>query len=75
MMLEKVDDLVSLFLNNNWIYQTKHSRSEEEMRIKAELHILAVLKVLSHHSPFCTLRIDTNICASEHHYFFHYFYD
>ncbi len=73
MTLEKVDDLVSLFISNNWIYQTKHCRSEEEMHIKAELHILAVLKVLGHHSPFRTLRIDTNICASEHRTFFHHF--
>ena len=69
MTLEKVDDLVSLFISNNWIYQTKHCRSEEEMHVKAELHILAVLKVLGHHSPFRTLRIDTNICASEHRFF------
>ena len=43
------------------------------MHVKAELHILGVLKVLGHHSPFRTLRSDTNICASEHRSFFHFF--
>jgi hypothetical protein len=41
-----VDGLVSHFVNNEWIYQTKYCRLEEEMNVKAELLILGVLKVL-----------------------------
>ncbi len=71
--LEKIDGLVSLFMDENWVYKTKHCRSEEELFVKTELHIMAVMRVLGHHSPFRTLSVDTNICASEHRSFFHSF--
>ena len=68
--LEKIDDLVTLFISENWVYQTKHCHSEEELFVKTELYILGVMRVLGHHSPFRTLSVDINICASEHCSFF-----
>jgi len=75
MPLDKIDNLVSRFMENGWVCQTKHSRSEEEIIIKVELRILGVLKVLGHHSPFRTLKSDTHILMCEHHAFFHFFID
>ena len=73
--LAKVDDLVARFVNNGWIYQSNHCRSEEEMYVKAELLILGVLKVLGHHAPFHTLKTDTKISPSRHRLFFQFFID
>jgi hypothetical protein len=75
MPLDKIDDLVSRFMQNGWVCQTKHCWSEEEMIIKLELRILGMLKVLGHHSPFRTLKSDTNILTCEHCAFFHFFID
>ena len=70
MPLKKIDDLVSLHIENDWVCQTKHCKSEEEMFIKLELGILGVLKVLRHNASFRTLKSDTNISDKEHHTFF-----
>jgi hypothetical protein len=75
MPLHKKDNLVSHFMENGWVRQTKHSQNEEEMIIWLELRILGVLKVLGHHCPFRTLKSDTNISTCEHHTFFHFFID
>jgi len=75
MPLEKIDDLVSLCVENNWIHQTKHCRSNEEMVLRLELHILGILKVLGHNAPFRTLKTDTNISDKEHRLFFNAFID
>jgi hypothetical protein len=66
MPLKKIHDLVSLFLENGWVCQTKHCKSEDEMMTKLELHILGVLKVLGHNAPFRTLKSNTNISDNEH---------
>ena len=73
MPLKKIDDIVSLFFENEWVHQTKHCNSYEEMKIKLELRILGVLKVLGHNAPFRTLKSDTNISTSEHRSFFKLF--
>ena len=70
MPLKKIDDLVSLYIESNWVRQTKHCKSEEEMFIKLELRILGVLKVLGHNAPFRTLKSDTNISDKKHRTFF-----
>ena len=71
----KVDDLVSLFVRNGWIYQSKQCLSEKEMYVKAELLILGVMKVLGHHAPFRMLKTDTKISPSQHRSFCHFFID
>ena len=71
MPLTKVDNLVTLFFENGWIYQTKHCYSEEEMRIKAKLMILGIVKVLGHHATFQTLPANTRIPEKHHRIFFH----
>lgn len=75
MPLYNVDDLVSLFVENEGVHQTKCCQSEDEMIIKLELCILAVLKGLGHHSPFRTLKSNTNISTEEHHVFYYFFID
>jgi hypothetical protein len=70
MPLQKIDYLVSLFIDNEWFYKTKHCKTEEEMIIKLELRILGALKVISHNAPFRTLQSDTNISDKEHRSFF-----
>ena len=73
MPLSKIDDVVStlsLFVENRWVYQTKHCKSEEEMIIKLELRIPGALKVIGHNALFHTLQSDTNISEKEHHDFF-----
>jgi hypothetical protein len=70
MPLKKIDDLVSLFLKNGWVHQTKHCKSKDKMMTKLELRILDLLKVLGHNAPFRTLKSDTNILDKEHRNFF-----
>jgi hypothetical protein len=50
MSLVKIDDLVSLYVENGWVQQTKHCKSEEEMMTRLGLHVMGVLKVLGHNS-------------------------
>jgi hypothetical protein len=71
--LTKVDELVSRFIENGWVYETKHCKSVEEMYVRTELFILGSLKVLASHSPFRTLKVDTEISFEEHRKFFHLF--
>jgi hypothetical protein len=52
---------------------TKHCKTEEEMMVKLELLLLAVLKVLGHNALFRTLQSDTNISDKEHRDFFKQF--
>lgn len=73
--LKKVDDLVNLFLEKGWIRYTKHCGNDAQLRVKAQLLILATLNVLGHHSPFRTLTSNTEICPSDHRKFFHLFLD
>jgi len=73
MPLTKVDDLVTPFFDNGWIYQMKHCHSEEEMWNKAELMILGILKMLGHHALFRTLPADTRISEKHHQIFVHSF--
>ena len=49
--MTKVDDLVSQFVENGWVYETKHCKLEEEMFVRMELFILGALKVLASHAP------------------------
>jgi len=37
MPLKKIDNMVSLFIDSEWFYKTKHCKTEEEMIIKLEL--------------------------------------
>ncbi|KAL3797257.1 hypothetical protein HJC23_004549 [Cyclotella cryptica] len=71
--LTKADELVSRFVENGWVYETKHCKSEEEMYVRTELFILGALKVLASHAPFSTLKVDTEISFEEHRKFFHLF--
>ena len=73
MPLVKIDELVSIYIENGWVRMTKHCKSEEEMMVKLELRLLAVLKVLGHNAPFRTLQSDTNISDKEHRVFFKQF--
>ena len=69
---------MKIFLDREWIKETRHCqgpRGRTAVHIKAQLLILGALNVLGHHSPFRTLRVDTEICASEHRAFFHLFLD
>ncbi len=75
MPLTKIDDIVSLFIEKGWVYQTKHCKCEKEMTIKLELRILGALKVIGHNAPFRTLQSDTNISDKEHRNFFKTFID
>jgi hypothetical protein len=52
MPLKKIDDMVSLFNNSEWVYKMKHCKTKEEMIIKLELGILGALKVFSHTALF-----------------------
>ena len=70
MPLHKIDDILSLFVEKEWVYQTKHCKCEKEMIIRLELRILGVLKVIGHNAPFRTLQSDTNISDKEHRLFF-----
>jgi hypothetical protein len=70
MLLQKIDDILSLFVEKEWVYQTKHCKCEKEMIIRLELQILGVLKVIGHNAPFQTLQSDTNISDKEHRLFF-----
>jgi hypothetical protein len=70
MPLKKNDDLVLLYIQNGWVCQTKHCKSDEEMIIRLELRIMGVLKVLGHNAPFRTLKSTTNISEKEHCMFF-----
>ena len=70
MPLKKIDDMVSLFIDSEWFYKTKHCKTEEEMIIKLKLRILGALKVISHNAPFWTLQSNTNISDKEHRSFF-----
>ncbi len=70
MPLKKIDDLVSLYVQNGWVRRTKHCKSDEEMIISLELRILGALKVLGHNAPFRTLKSNTNISDKEHRMFF-----
>ena len=71
--LDKMEELVELFLSNGWIRRTQHCRDDHTLRVKAELLILSCLKVLSHATPFRCLTNDTNISFTEHRLFFHKF--
>ena len=72
MPLVEIDDLVSLYVENGWVRQTKHCKSEEEMMIRLELHFMGVLKVLGHNALFRTLKntqifqIRSIACSSKH---------
>jgi len=69
MPLKKIDDLVSLYIQNGWVHRTKHCKSDEEMIIDLELRIMGALKVLGHNAPFRTLKCNTNISDKEHRMF------
>ena len=73
--LKKVDELVSRFLDEGWIWKTRRINDDATLRLRAELLILGALSVLAHHTPFRKLRCDTEISTSEHRAFFHHFID
>lgn len=60
MPLEEVYDLVFLFMEIKWVLPRKYSHSDVDVIIKLE-RILAMLKVLSYHSLFRTLKSETTL--------------
>ena len=71
--LSKVDELVSIFLENDWVPKSRWPETDEEIKAKAELLIMSVLNVLGHNNPFRVLRSNTEIGLKRHHAFFHHF--
>ena len=55
MPLTKIDDIVSLFIEKGWVYQTKHCKCEKEMTIKwsCECWVLLKLLVITLHLELC----------------------
>jgi hypothetical protein len=75
MPLDKIDNIVTRFMENKWVRITKHCRNEEEMIVRLELRILGLFKVLGHYCPFRTLKSDTNISTCKNRAFFHFSID
>ena len=76
MPLYKVDNLVERFISEGWVYLSRHCRSDEQLKKRTELMILGSLAVLAGTvQSFRQLPILTNICATEHSYFFLTFVD
>ena len=71
--LEKIDELVRLFLERGWIKQTRHCSDEERLKVKAQLLVMGALNVMAYHTPFRVLPSSTDISTSEHRSFFHLF--
>ena len=73
MPLKKVDDFVSIFLENNWIPYGRASETDETFKLKAELLIMSALNVIRHNTPFRSLPSNTKINKERHRKFFHHF--
>ena len=71
--LKKVDDLVSIFLENDWIPHGRASETDETFKLKAELLIMSALNMIGHNSPFRSLPSSTEINKERHRKFFHHF--
>jgi hypothetical protein len=64
-----VDHLTDMFISREWVKKTKRCRTDHQLYVRTQLHIMCALEHLGNRKPLSQFETATNISSDQHRLF------